>query len=123
MPVRRLSLLYGCTRGWVVVVSVASALVAVSPFASDIMSLTSLSGALYGACFLPALVVGMFLQRARAGAVLASSVCGLLAVVGWYTARMLGLVSLHEVYNDLLVGIGVYLLIALTGPKENQVPS
>ena len=112
-----------CTRGWVVVVSVASALVAVSPFASDIMSLTSLSGALYGACFLPALVVGMFLKRARAGAALASSVCGLLAVVGWYIARTLGLVSLHEVYIGLLVGMGVYLLIALPGPKENQVPS
>ena len=112
-----------CTRGWVVVVSVASALVAVSPFASDIMSLTSLSGALYGACFLPALVVGMFLKRARAGAALASSVCGLLAVVGWYIARTLGLVSLHEVYIGLLVGMGVYLLIALPGPKKNQVPS
>jgi SSS family transporter len=111
------------TRAWVVVVSVVSALVAVSPFASDIMTLTSLSGALYGACFLPALVVGLFLKRARAGAALASAVCGLLAVVGWYIARTLKVVSLHEVYVGLLVGLGVYLLIAFLGPKEDQVPS
>jgi Na+/pantothenate symporter len=66
---------------------------------------------------------GLFLKRARAGAALASSVCGQLAVVGWYIARKLELVSLHEVYIGLLVGMGVYLSIALPGPRENQVPS
>ena len=111
------------TRAWVVVVSVASALVAVSPFASDIMSLTSLSGSVYGACFLPALVVGLFLQRISATAALASAITGLVTVVGWFIARKTGHVELHEVYVGLLVGLGVYLLCAFLGPREDRVPS
>ena len=118
------------TRAWVVVVSVASALVAVSPFASDIMSLTSLSGSVYGACFLPALVLGLFLKRARVAAALASSISGLVAVVGWFIARKTGYVELHEVYVGLLVGLGVYLLVMMceknkdtgTGRAEYVLP-
>ena len=99
------------TRGWVVVVSLVSAAVAISPFASGIMVMTSLSGSLYGACFLPALVVGLFVPRARARAALWSSVCGLVAVIGWFAAKKSGLVDLHEVYVGLAVGLGVYLLV------------
>ena len=101
------------TRGWVVVVSLVSAGVAASPFASGIMELTSLSGSLYGACFLPALVVGLFLRRARVRAALWSSICGLVTVVAWFIAKKQGYVSLHEVYVGLVVGMGVYLLVVM----------
>ena len=87
------------------------------------MSLTSLSGSVYGACFLPALVVGLFLQRISATAALASAITGLVTVVGWFIARKTGHVELHEVYVGLLVGLGVYLLCAFLGPREDRVPS
>ena len=56
------------TRIWVVAVSFLSAIVAVSPFTQDIMTLTAFSGSLYAACFLPALVVGLFWRRPPAAA-------------------------------------------------------
>lgn len=103
----------GRTRHWVVIVSLASALSAAGPWAGDIMSLTSLSGSFYGACFLPALVVGLFLKRVSCRAALVSTVTGMVTVVSWYLARRAGAVSLHEVYVGVAVGMIVYLVLTI----------
>jgi len=100
------------TRIWVVAVSLASMLLAVSPAAGDIMTLTAFSGALYGACFLPALVVGLFWRPATAAA-LASVACGAAAVIGWFAVRSLKWTGVHEVYVGLAVGLGVFALIGI----------
>jgi len=112
------------TRLWVVVVSLASASAALSPLAGDIMSLTSLSGSFYAACFLPALVVGLFLKRVSVQAALASMILGIITVLCWYVARRLQMVSLHEIYPGLAEGLAVYLLVTLLlGDKMKEAGS
>ena len=100
-------------RFWVVVISMVSVLVALSPFAQDIMSMTSLSGALYGACFLPTLVVGLFLPKLSVRASLSSCVTGLFAVVGWHVVKRFEWTSIHEVYVGLFVGMLVFLIVTV----------
>ena len=64
-------------------------------------------------------MLGLFLKRARVAAALASSISGLVAVVGWFIARKTGYVELHEVYVGLLVGLGVYLLVMMCEKNED----
>jgi SSS family transporter len=106
------------TRIWVVAISLASVAVAISPMAEDIMSITAFSGALYSACFLPALAVGLFWRRPAAPAALASVMAGAVVVLGWAAARNAKLVPLHEVYPGLLAGLGVYSVVGLLGRRR-----
>ena len=46
------------TRIWIVIISLVAATSALLPFTQDIVRMTKFSGSLYGACFLPVLVVG-----------------------------------------------------------------
>lgn len=105
----------GRTRIWVVVTSAVTMLISISPVQKDIVTLTSLSGALYGACFLPALVVGLFWQRATAAASLISCGAGALTVIGWYTAKRFNVTEIHEIYAGLAVGLGTFFLLGLLG--------
>ena len=109
------------TRIWVIVVSLASMLVAVSPITRDIMTVTALSGSLYGACFLPALVLSLFWRRTSATAALASVVCGAVAVVAWFIARQAGWTELHEVYPGLVVGLSVYVALGMMRPEKTTL--
>jgi Na+/pantothenate symporter len=108
------------TRRWVVVVSLASAVVALSPFTKDIMSITAFSGSLYAACFLPALVVGLYWRRPSAYASLASTIIGAITVLGWYTARMQGWTRIHEVYIGIGVGLTVFLFAGCLLPPKSD---
>lgn len=101
------------TRMWVIVVSLISMLIAVSPLTKDIMTITAFSGSLYGACFLPALIVGLFWRGPKAPAAIASLVCGAIAVVGWFVAKKLEWTSWHEVYIGLAVGLSVYVAMGM----------
>jgi len=96
------------TRCWVVAVSAATTIAAVNPRVDDIVTVTSLSGSLYGACFLGPLVLGLYWRRPDARAAFCSMACGALTVGGWYVARKLEHVSMLEIYPGLLVGLGVY---------------
>lgn len=105
------------TRIWVMAVSLISVAIAASPLAQDIMTITAFSGALYGACFLPALVLGLFWRRPTAPAALASVSAGAVTVIAWFVARKLGWTSVHEVYGGLAVGWGVYVSIGALGRR------
>jgi sodium/proline symporter len=96
---------------WVVIISVVTMLISISPLQKDIVTLTSLSGSLYGACFLPALVVGLFWKRATAVASLVSCSVGSVTVIGWYLAKRWKYTDLHEIYVGLAVGLGTFLLL------------
>ncbi len=106
------------TRAWVVVVSAASMLVAISPFTNDIMTITAFSGSLYGACFLPALVIGLFWSRPSEGVALVTLLTGALTVTSWFVARRLGWTSVHEVYAGLAAGSSVFLLGGIVSRKR-----
>ena len=114
------------TRIWVVVISLVTMLIALSSWQEGIVNLTSLSGALYGACFLPALVVGLFWRRATAVASLISCGAGACTVIGWYVAKRLEFTKLHEVYAGLAVGLGTFVLLGLLRvgrPREGACES
>jgi SSS family transporter len=111
------------TRIWVVLISAVTMLISISPLQKDIVTLTSLSGSLYGACFLPALVVGMFWKRATAVASLVSCGVGAFTVIGWFTAKRLGYTELHEIYVGLAVGLGTFVLLSFLGVGPPRVAS
>jgi len=111
------------TRIWVVLISAVTMLISISPLQKDIVTLTSLSGSLYGACFLPALVVGMFWKRATAAASLVSCGAGAITVIGWYSAKRWGYTELHEVYVGLAVGLGTFILLSWLGVGQPRVAS
>ena len=111
------------TRIWVVLISAVTMLISISPLQRNIVTLTSLSGSLYGACFLPALVVGMFWKRATAVASLVSCGAGAITVIGWYSAKQWGYTDLHEVYMGLAVGLGTFILLGWLGVGQPRVAS
>lgn len=100
------------TRAWVVVLSLVSMLLALNPF-GDIVEITAFSGSLYGACFLPTLVLGLYWQRATASGALASLVIGAASVVAWFLAKWWGWTAWHEVFVGLAVGTLVYFGVSL----------
>ena len=95
------------TRGWIVGVSAVAALCSLVPAAQDIIAMTKFSGSLYGACFLPALVVGLFVKHRKAPAALAAMLVGAVCVVTFFVLRQTGLTTVQEVYP----GIGLSLLV------------
>jgi len=111
------------TRVWVVVVSLASVAIAASPLAKDIMTLTAFSGALYGACFLPTLVLGLFWQRPAARAAATSVAVGAAAVILWSLARRWEWTTVHEVYVGLASGLGSYILMGACGARRAPRPT
>ncbi len=97
------------TRIWIVAISVISAVTALSPVTQDIVRMTKFSGSLYGACFLPTLVLGLFAKNRNATAAIATLVSGAVTVIGVFVLRQLGYTSLQEVYPGILVGVTVFL--------------
>jgi len=96
------------TRIWVVCVSLAAATAALLPYAQNIVQMTKFSGSLYGACFVPVLVVGLFVQKRSATAAMATMSIGAILVIAVFVLRKLGLTEIQEVYPGMLVGLLVY---------------
>ena len=98
------------TRIWVVIVSVAAAVTALQPFASDIVSVTKFSGSLYGACFVPVIILGLFQKRRSAKAAKLSMILGGSTVITAFTLNNTGVTSLSEVYPGMIVGVVTFLV-------------
>jgi len=97
------------TRVWVVLVSLASMLLALNPFA-DIVEITAFSGSLFAACFMPTLVLGLYWQRGTAAASVACVVVGSSTVIGWFLVKhSTGWIAWHEVYVGLAASTAVYV--------------
>ena len=100
------------TRWWVMVLSLASMSLALNPF-GDIVEITAFSGSLYGACFLPTLVLGLYWNRGTAAGSLACVFLGSATVIGWFFARRAGWISWHEVYVGFVVALMAYIGVSL----------
>ena len=103
------------TRWLVLAFALATAAVAVRPPA-DIVALTSFSGALYGACFLPAIVLGLWWRRGSAACVLASFAAGLGTLFLWPLSPWGDI--LHAVFPAVGASVAAYVLVALFGPPH-----
>ena len=100
----------GKTRAWVVLISLASMLLALDPFA-DIVEITAFSGSLFAACFMPTLVLGLYWQRGTATAALACVAVGSVTVIGWFLVKQsTGWIAWHEVYVGLTVSTVVFVV-------------
>ncbi|MBI4540194.1 MAG: hypothetical protein HY704_11870 [Gemmatimonadetes bacterium] len=100
------------TRLYVVLFSMITAVLALEP-PGGIVTLTAFSGSLYAACFLPAIVLGLYWHRGNGTAVLASFAAGLGVLLSWKHLPAAG--AVHEVFPALLLSTGTYVLVALAG--------
>lgn len=105
------------TRWYVALFALVTALIALDP-PGGIVSLTAFSGSLYGACFLPAVVLGLHWRRGNGTAVVASFIAGVTVLVGWRFLPFSG--ALHEVFPALFLSLTAYLGIALATPPAGH---
>ena len=111
------------TRYYVAVFALVTAVIALNP-PGGIVTLTALSGAMYGACFLPAIVLGLYWRKGNGAAVVGSYVAGLTPLFLWrYTPWS---EALHQVFPALILSLLTYIAVSLVGPtvetdRVNQV--
>ena len=86
------------TRYYVAVFALVTAVIALNP-PGGIVTLTALSGSLYGACFFPAIVLGLYWRKGSGAAVIGSYAAGLAPLFLWqYTPWS---EALHQVFPAL----------------------
>jgi SSS family transporter len=98
------------TRTIVLFLAMISAGFALDP-PGDILAITIFSGSLYAACFLPAVVCGLYWAKGSAAGVLASMAVGIIMLFVWITSGMSSF--LHEVFPALAISLLVYWLVGL----------
>ncbi|MEM6706315.1 MAG: sodium/solute symporter [Acidobacteriota bacterium] len=103
------------TRVAVVVFALITAAVALRPPAG-IVELTAFSGALYGACFLPAVLLGLHWRRGTAAGVLASIAAGIGVLLGW--PRLSWAETVHPVFPAIAASTLAYGSIALASRRS-----
>jgi len=102
------------TRLYIVIFALITAAVALNP-PGDIVSLTALSGALYGACFFPAIVLGLYWRRGNGAAVVGSYLAGLGGLFLWkYTPWS---EALHQVFPALVLSMVTYVVVSVLGSQ------
>lgn len=107
------------TRLYVVIFSAATALIALNPPGS-IVSLTVFSGSLYGACFFPAVLLGLYWRRGNGKAAVSSMLVGAVTLLTWRESSLAAV--LHEVFPALLASTLVYVGVGLrTRPHDDEV--
>ncbi len=100
----------GWTRGWVALFALVTALISLNP-PSGVVELTAVSGSLFGACFFPAIVLGLHWSRGSGAAVISSFVVGITVLVAWDFVP--GSEVLHEVFPAMLLSITSYCVVSL----------
>ena len=101
------------TRVWVFLLSAVAAVLSLI-LDQGITEMSSFSGSLYAACFLPSLIVGLFWKRLGRTAALLALVTGFATTLGWFILKQAGglgeLRKVHEVY----VGVACSHVVAVT---------
>jgi len=98
------------TRGWVALFALITAIISLNPPAG-IVELTAFSGSLYGACFFPAIVLGLHWGRGSGSAVLASFAVGITVLLTW--GFVPGSAILHEVFPAMILSTLTYCGVSL----------
>ncbi|MFQ5536524.1 MAG: sodium:solute symporter [Gemmatimonadota bacterium] len=98
------------TRGWVFLFAGITALIALNP-PGGIVSMTAFSGSLYGACFFPAIVLGLYWRRGSGAAVITSFAAGVGTLLLWDLIP--GHEVLHKVFPALILATAAYVGTAI----------
>lgn len=98
------------TKGWVALFAFITMLISLNP-PGGIVALTAFSGALYAACFFPAIVLGLHWKRGSGTSALGSFAMGVVALLAWPLVP--GAEIVHEVFPALLLSLITYVVLAL----------
>ena len=113
------------TRCWVLILAAVAAALALLRL-RGIVEMSSFSGSIYAACFLPALVVGLFWKRGTTSGALASVGIGLPVTIGWFYAKKLPalpvLGSIHEVFLGTGISLFIYWLVSRMTAGTGKAP-
>jgi SSS family transporter len=108
------------TRRWVVVLSAVATGIAFAP-GQGIVEMSSFSGSMYAACFLPTLIIGLFWKRGSRAGALAALVLGFGVTLFWFLSKNTlaagAYAGVHEVYVGMTVSIPLYVVISLLRPS------
>jgi Na+/pantothenate symporter len=79
--------------------------------------MTSFSGSLYGACFLPPILLGIYWRRGNGAAVIGSFIVGLTCLILWKPLGgvVVSLQGIHQVFPAIFLSVAVYTGIAAWG--------
>ncbi len=97
------------TRSWVVVFALLAAIAAIRP-PGGIVELTSFSGAVFGACFLPPVLLGLHWRRGSGASVLTAIGSGLLVLLIWRFTPWSK--TVHAVFPAIVLSTSGYWLVA-----------
>ncbi len=100
------------TRGWVALFAFITMLISLNP-PGGIVELTAFSGALYGACFFPALLLGLHWKRGNGAAVIGSFAVGIVVLLTW--GFVPGSAVVHEIFPAMVFSTAAYVGLALIG--------
>ena len=101
------------TRLYVALFALITAIISLNP-PEGIVVLTALSGAIYGACFGPALLMGLHWRRGSGTATVASFATGLLVLLVWN--RLPWADAMHQVFPAVALSFAAYYLVARFTP-------
>lgn len=100
------------TRVYVALFSAVTALIALNP-PGGIVTLTIFSGSLYGACFFPTVLMGLYWRRGNGAAVISSMLVGAAVLLLWMASPLADVV--HEVFPAMLASTLVYVGVSRRG--------
>jgi SSS family transporter len=106
------------TRVYVALFAAITALISLDPPGS-IVSLTVLSGSLYGACFFPAVVVGLYWEGGDGRSAVTSFLVGVTTLIVWPMSPLSG--ALHQVFPALILSLAVFLLLGRKRRPNQEV--
>ncbi len=104
------------TRVYVALFAAITATIALNP-PGGIVKLTALSGAIYGACFGPAILLGLHWNRGDGVSVMASFATGIGTLLLWQTTPWAG--AIHQVFPAVALSFVVYVVLAWMRPARN----
>ncbi len=94
------------TKLWVAVFAAITAVIALDP-PGGIVTLTAFSGSLYGACFVPAILLGLHWKGGNGTSVIASFVAGITVLLAWDLVP--GSEIVHEVFPAVALSTATFL--------------
>lgn len=98
------------TRLWVVMLSGTAALLAWW-LDRGIVEMSSFSGSMYAACFLPTLVVSLFWRGATVSGAFAGLILGFLVTLGWFFLKTEIAGGQYKTWHEVYVGIASAMLV------------
>ena len=112
------------TRMWVLVLSLVAAGLSIW-LEEGIVEMSSFSGSMYAACFLPTLVVGLFWKRGTSAGAMAAVMVGFSVTLLWFCLKkqIAGgtFQTWHEVYVGTTASLSVYAIVSvLTRPATSS---